>query len=142
MKTNHKVLTQSAKESILFGKKVAEKVTAGDVICLEGDLGSGKTTLLKGIAAGLRCKGEVTSPTFGIMHIYEGKWPLYHFDLYRLEEKKEIEAIGFDEFVNSKSAVVCIEWPERAGDLIPENAKKIKIEIQGENERVFSLINF
>jgi len=133
--------TQSSGETEALAVRFAKKLKPGNVILLEGDLGSGKTTFVKGLAEGLGVRrGEsVSSPTFVIMRIYKGKIPVYHFDLYRLESEAELEAIGFDEFVNDPSAVCCIEWPERAGRLIPPDALKVQLKVIGESERTICL---
>lgn len=129
--------SRSPAETVRFAKSFAGKLKGGDVVALEGELGSGKTTFIKGLALGLGIKnaGEVKSPTFALMHVYETRIPLYHFDLYRLETEKEIEAIGFAEFLDSRSAVTCVEWASKAGKLLPARAIKIKLSAGAGEER-------
>jgi tRNA threonylcarbamoyladenosine biosynthesis protein TsaE len=125
------IKTQTSRETELAAKAFAKNVKPGTLILLEGDLGSGKTTFVKGLAEGLGVKSSdhVTSPTFVIMRRYQGRMPVYHFDLYRLESEAELEAIGFEEFMNDTSAVCCVEWPEKAGSLIPHGALRIQLKI-------------
>ncbi len=122
MKTKKTVVTSSPQETINYAKRFAADLKPGTVLCLEGDLGSGKTTFVKGIAGGLGLKHpeQVKSPTFVLMHIYQAKMPLYHFDCYRLDSTEELENIGFQDFVNDPHAISCVEWAEKAGDLIPQ----------------------
>ena len=131
------VVCHSANETLDLAKKFAQDLRPGDVLALSGDLGSGKTTFIKGIALGLGMKDKdaITSPTFTLMHVYPTKIPLYHFDLYRLEKPEEIRSIGFEDYVNDESAVSCIEWAERAKNLIPENAKWIDFKVSGKTAR-------
>ena len=130
-------ISHSPEQTIRFAESFAGNLKAGDVVALEGELGSGKTTFIKGLALGLGIKnsGEVKSPTFALMHVYETRIPLYHFDLYRLETIKEIEAIGFAEFLDSRSAVTCVEWASKAGKLLPGWAIKIKLSAGAGEER-------
>jgi len=126
--------TTSAGETIDLGKKIGKSLKANDVVCLTGDLGAGKTTLIQGIAAGLGVKDYVTSPTFIIINEYQGRLPFFHFDLYRLNDVREIEDLGVEEYF-SRGGVCVIEWAEKLDGLKPKNAKEIKIEIVSENER-------
>ncbi|MEK6560783.1 MAG: tRNA (adenosine(37)-N6)-threonylcarbamoyltransferase complex ATPase subunit type 1 TsaE, partial [Nitrospirota bacterium] len=85
-----RILSKSTDQTLRLGERLAKYLRRGDILCLEGELGSGKTTLIKGIAKGLRIAPEkVNSPTFVLMNAYHGRLPLYHFDLYRLEEIHE-----------------------------------------------------
>ena len=123
-----------------LGQQLARHFKPGDILCLSGDLGSGKTTLVKGIAKGLKIKeSDVVSPTFVLMNIYEGKLPLYHFDFYRLEDIKEIAAIGYDEFLYG-TGVAVIEWAERLGELMPKERLEVHLHYGNQAERVIALI--
>lgn len=134
---NSKFISKSADETIAWASQFALTLKAGDIICLKGDLGAGKTTLVRGLAQGLGLlKGEhVTSPTFVIMHRYPCRIPLYHFDCYRIQSRDDLIAVGFEEFVHSGGGVACVEWPEKAGDLIPAGSISIVMTHVGENER-------
>jgi tRNA threonylcarbamoyladenosine biosynthesis protein TsaE len=115
----------SAEETETFGATLAGSLRAGDVVALEGELGTGKTTLARGIAKGLGFEGEVSSPTFPIVQMYEGegmRLPLWHVDLYRVENRSEIAELGLEEA--REGAVLVIEWPDRLGtDLWPETLR-------------------
>jgi tRNA threonylcarbamoyladenosine biosynthesis protein TsaE len=134
------VITSSPHETIEFAKRFAAGVKAGTVLCLEGQLGSGKTTFIKGLAEGLGLKHpeQVKSPTFVLMHIYKAKMPLYHFDCYRLNSLEELENIGFQDFVNDPQAISCVEWAEKAGNLIPQSVRHIRFEILDTSKRRIS----
>lgn len=135
------IKTRSSRETQAAAKQFAKTIKPGSVIMLRGDLGSGKTTFVQGLAEGFGVDADqhVTSPTFVLMRIYKGKVPIYHFDLYRLESEGELEAIGFEEFINDTSAVCCVEWPEKAGSLMPSDAQTVELEITGKSERVIHL---
>ncbi len=122
----------SLAETIAFGKHIASCIIPGDILFLKGDLGAGKTTLTQaiGYALGVDPKCYITSPTFSLLHEYEGRLPLYHMDLYRLSGEDEIEELGFDEYFYG-NGVCIIEWPERLGDLTPSN--RFVFDISSEN---------
>lgn len=130
-------ITKSPEETTALGKKIAKLIKPGTVVALSGNLGSGKTTFLKGFTAGLGLKNAdaVTSPTFSLMHIYDSKPRVYHFDLYRLESEKEVLNIGFEEFVSDSEAITCVEWAEKAPGLMPSSHVKINFSVEGEMER-------
>lgn len=133
------ILSASEEETLRLGAKLAKHLRHGDIVCLQGDLGSGKTTLIKGIAGGLRIAPEkVNSPTFVLMNAYEGKLPLYHFDLYRLGHAREISSIGYEEFLYGDGVAV-IEWAERLGELAPQKYLRIELKHKGENKRLIKL---
>lgn len=108
------ILTHSSEETIAQGREIGAKLKAPVLILLSGDLGAGKTTLTKGIAAGLGAAREddVTSPTFTLVHKYEGSTRVYHVDLYRIEDLHDFETLGLED-IFSEQAVVIVEWPER-----------------------------
>lgn len=126
MTNKEQIETNSESETFEVGKKLGESASAGDIYLLDGDLGVGKTVLAKGFAAGLGITEPVTSPTFTIVHEYEGRLPLYHFDVYRIGDPDEMYDIGFDEYLYGEG-VCLIEWPERVEELLPDTAVKITI---------------
>lgn len=115
-----KFLTNSVEETFNLGFNIGKNSSSGDIICLIGDLGTGKTHLTKGIAHGLEIYDHITSPTFTIVNEYNGRLKLYHFDVYRVNDPDEIEAIGFDEYIFS-DGVSIIEWANYIDELIPKN---------------------
>ena len=139
----NKIITHSAEETIACAKKFGAALKPGTVIALEGNLGSGKTTFIKGLALGLGLKDpdEVKSPTFALMHIYPSNIPLYHFDLYRLENEKDAENIGLSEFLNDPKAISCVEWAERAAKLMPANTRRIRFRVEGETTRSIEILD-
>ena len=123
------------KDTVDLGRTMAKHLKPGDIVCLFGELGSGKTTLVKGIAKGLNINSvKVSSPTFVLLNIYEGRLPLYHFDLYRMDNRAEISTIGYEEFFYGKG-ISFIEWPERLGELLPKEYLAIRLSHRGETER-------
>jgi tRNA threonylcarbamoyladenosine biosynthesis protein TsaE len=107
---------------------LGEKIPAGSVVCLDGDLGVGKTVFAKGVAKGLGVKEPVSSPTFTIVQEYrEGRIPLFHFDVYRIEDPEEMYEIGYEEYFYG-DGVCLIEWADQIRELIPETATHVLIE--------------
>lgn len=107
-------LTHSTEETIALGRQIAAELKPPALVLLSGDLGAGKTTLTKGIASGLHAAKEedVTSPTFTLVHRYEGEARVYHVDLYRIGDAHDFETLGLED-VFSENAIVLVEWPER-----------------------------
>ncbi len=110
-----------ANATVRLGEEIARLCRGGDVILLAGELGGGKTTMVRGLARGLGVPEEVpvTSPTFGIVHEYPGRLPLFHFDLYRISGEDELYETGFDDYA-AAGGVMAVEWPERLGGMRPE----------------------
>lgn len=120
--------TYSPEETLEIGRLLGENAGPGEVYALIGDLGAGKTVFTKGFAQGLGIEEPVNSPTFTILQIYEeGRLPLYHFDVYRIEEPEEMEEVGFDEYIDG-DGVCLIEWAGRIGDLLPPDVTVVRIE--------------
>lgn len=119
--------TNSDKETFGIGRDLGLKAKPGTVICLDGDLGTGKTVIAKGIAAGLGINEPVSSPTFTVIKEYtEGRLPLYHFDVYRIEDPQEMDEIGYEDYFYGEGVSV-IEWSDMIAELIPKDAVKIRI---------------
>ena len=118
----------SAEDTFRYGQLLGAKVPAGSVVCLNGDLGVGKTVFAKGVAKGLGVTEPVSSPTFTIVQEYrEGRIPLYHFDVYRIENPDEMYEIGYEEYFYG-DGVCLIEWAEQIRELVPETATQVTIE--------------
>jgi len=133
-----KFLTKSAEETVALGEKIGAFLVPNDVVGLFGPLGAGKTTLIQGIAKGLAVRDYVTSPTFIIINEYQGRFPLYHIDLYRLEETKEVEELGIEEYFY-KGGICVIEWAEKLEKLLPKQMEAIKLKVISEKEREICL---
>ncbi len=123
----HTYLTRSEEETISLGENLAGRLPSRAVVLLIGNLGAGKTTLAKGIVKGLGAARieDVSSPTFTLIHEYGPK--VYHIDLYRLDEEREVETLGLEE-IFEKDAVVLIEWGERFPRLMPPESLEIRLE--------------
>lgn len=134
------MISRSVGDTIRLGKIIAKNLKKGDIICLFGDLGSGKTVLTKGIAMGLGIRGEnVISPSFVLIRRhYQGRMPLYHFDLYRLKGPGDIVSLGCEEYFYGEGAAV-IEWAERLKFLLPENFLKIELSFKSLTRRSIKL---
>lgn len=121
------VISDSVGETLKIGKITGELVEPGQIILLAGDLGAGKTVFTRGLAEGLGVDEDVTSPTYNLINEYDGDLPLFHMDLYRLEEEEDIYDIGFEEYLD-REGVVVIEWPDIVYDVIPQDFIYVKIE--------------
>jgi tRNA threonylcarbamoyladenosine biosynthesis protein TsaE len=120
------VISHSPDDTWELAKRLAPKLSAGDVISLSGDLGAGKTVFTKGLAEGLDITEPVTSPTFTILKEYRGRLPLFHFDVYRLGHPDELDELGVDECFYSDGVSV-VEWGDKVSALIPEEHLDIKM---------------
>lgn len=104
-----KILSRSEKDTFAIAKRVADRLKGGETILLNGDLGAGKTTFTKGLALALGVTETVTSPTFTYVKEYQGRLPLYHFDMYRVADADEVYELGLEEYFY-KGGVVVVEW--------------------------------
>lgn len=120
------VKTRSYEETVEFGKKLGEILAPNNLICLSGDLGTGKTALTQGIAKSLGINSYITSPTFTIVNEHQGKYPLFHFDVYRIADPDEMFDIGFEEYLSSEGVSV-IEWGELIRDILPNEIININV---------------
>ena len=117
--------TQDEHETWAVAAQFAAMLKPGDVVCLEGDLGSGKTTFTQGLCAALGAKRAVTSPTFCIVSEHPASdFLVVHMDLYRLHGEDDVLQIGWEDYL-SRGAVLVVEWPDRAGSLVPPDAKRV-----------------
>ena len=128
-------ISNSPAETEAIGWQVAENIGVGSVLALKGELGSGKTLFVKGIVAGLGSGADVTSPTFTILHEYRrGRLPVYHFDLFRVENPQALARLGLDDYFFGDGISV-IEWADRFPEFVPEQARWIFFEIKSETQR-------
>jgi len=130
------IMSNSPDETLRLGEQWGREAKPGWVIGLTGDLGAGKTQLVKGIARGLGIASRISSPTFTLVHENrEGRLPLYHIDLYRLDTAQEIFAAGLEEYFAQTDGVTVVEWPER----YPlKTNRRARIEASGESQRRIS----
>ena len=132
-------ISNNLAETEAIGQRFAKDVDAGSVLALKGELGSGKTQLVKGLVAGLGSGAAVTSPTFTILHEYSsGRFPVYHFDFFRLEDRQSVARLGLDDYFFGDGVSV-IEWADRFPEFIPGQARWILFEIKSENTRAITL---
>lgn len=135
-------ISHSEKQTEEYAAQCAQKIynEGYRAVAFFGDLGAGKTAFTRGICRGAGYKGEVTSPTFAIMHEYlGGEFPIYHFDMYRVIGEDGLYSCGFFDYVDT-DALLVIEWSENVVEFLPENTLKIEI-LRGndENERIIKI---
>lgn len=120
-----------------FAEQIASKINSGDMILLEGDLGAGKTTFVQQLTQFLNVEGDVNSPTFSLVNIYEGEIPIYHFDFYRLDSESELEEIGYYELSNN-DGICCIEWATKFPEALFDHAILLRFSKKDEQRYVES----
>lgn len=139
------IITNNLEETQKLGEHLARNLSS-NVIALYGDLGTGKTTFVQGVAKGLGIKNKIISPTFIIMRAYEIKSNnqkikcFYHLDLYRIENKKDLEELGIEEIMNDPQNVVVVEWAEKIKETLPKERIDIYFEYIDEKKRKITLI--
>lgn len=121
-----KIYLDGEEQTKEIGYKLGKLLTPGSVICLIGDLGAGKTTMTQSLARAIGVDDYITSPTFTIVNEYEGKMPLYHFDVYRIGSSDEMYDIGYDEYING-DGVCIIEWANLIDDILPDEYLYIEL---------------
>ena len=126
-------ITHSPEQTEAVGAALAGQLKPGAVLAYKGDLGAGKTAFTRGLARGLGCRGRVTSPTFTIVNEYRGSVPLFHFDMYRLEDEDALFDIGWEDYL-SRGGVCAVEWSENVTEAM-ENAITVRLEKLGEDTR-------
>ena len=132
------ITTDSEKETQQVAARLAKILKPNAILCLFGDLGTGKTTFVKGMAKALRIKTQdIQSPTFVLMRLYEGTLPVYHFDLYRLEEPQEIQRMGLEDYFYD-DGISIVEWADRLGDQLPQDYIHMELTHQKEHQRLLS----
>lgn len=128
------VISHGVEQTKRLGVRLAELLEPGDVILVAGNLGAGKTVLAQGVAAGLGIDEPVTSPTFTLIHEYQGRLPFYHVDLYRIGGDAEAGDIGLEEYLYG-DGVTLIEWAERASGLLPRDRLTVTLRPVAETKR-------
>ena len=119
-------LSHSAEETEAIGEALGRKLCGGSVVAYRGGLGMGKTAFTRGLARGLGCRGRVTSPTFTIVNEYSGTTPLFHFDMYRLEDEEALFDIGWEDYLE-RGGVCAVEWSENIASALPEDSVTVTI---------------
>jgi len=133
--------SKSPSETIRIGKTIGSSLQAGDVVALMGELGAGKTQFIKGLAQGIGVgkSAYVSSPSFTLINEYKGEIPFYHIDLYRLEEEKEAEELGLEEYFYG-DGITAIEWADRIPSLLPGELLRVNIHYTGKQTRSIELV--
>lgn len=130
--------SRSVEDTENFAAQLSKKLTGNEIIAMYGDLGAGKTSFTRGLARGLEVEETISSPTFAIVNEYSGVYPLYHFDMYRIENWDDLESIGFFDYINN--GVIIIEWSENIEGALPSEIIKIYIDkTENENERIIKI---
>lgn len=130
----------SSDDMMDFGRKMASSLLPNSILALSGDLGAGKTTFVQGLGLGLGIKDPIQSPTFVTLNLYQGRLPLFHFDLYRLKSASDFLSLGFEEYFQN-GGICAIEWPERIASILPREAISIHFNYSGSG-RVASVSNW
>ena len=133
------IVTNSESETIFEGEQLGSTLGAGTVVAMYGGLGSGKTAFTRGLAKGLGIASSVSSPTFTIVNEYPGETPLFHFDMYRVNNETELFDIGWDDYLE-RGGVCAIEWSENVIAAIPPDAISVKFENLGGDKRRIEII--
>ncbi len=133
--------TKSSSETIRFGKQIGRLLNCGDVVALMGELGAGKTQFIKGLAqgAGVGRSAYVSSPSFTLINEYKGEMPFYHIDLYRLEEEKEAEELGLEDYFHGEG-ITAVEWADRIPSLLPGELLRVHIHYTGKQTRSLEIV--
>ncbi len=133
------LLSDRTESTLALGEWIGREAVGGEVLALIGPLGAGKTRFVQGLAKGLEVSERyINSPTFILLQCYEGRLPLYHIDLYRLEKAVELEALGLEEFIWGEG-VAAVEWADKGPDLFPSARLTITFEYAGEEQRELRL---
>ncbi len=127
------MMIKTPADSVAYANQLAKKLSVGSVVTFTGPLGVGKTFLIKALCKALGVSAPVTSPSYVLMNCYQGRLPIFHFDLYRLQEVEEVYELGLQECM--EQGVCLIEWPELASDLLPEGAIRLSLSFKKENIR-------
>ena len=130
--------TGSRAETAALGERLAKVLRSGSLVLFTGGLGAGKTAFCEGVARGLGCTDEVSSPTFAIVNVYRGPQPFAHFDMYRIHSLDDLYTTGYFDYLDT-GAVIVIEWSENISYVLDEATIYVTIEPLGENERKITI---
>ena len=133
-----RLISSSVRDTELLGERIASVLKGREVIALFGDLGAGKTAFTRGLCRGLGIDDGVSSPTFAIVNAYKGRFPVYHFDMYRITSVDDLFAVGFYDYLDT--GVLVIEWSENIESELDENTIRVRIlKTDDEDERIFEM---
>ncbi len=134
------IIVKSAEETYQFGKSLGKLLVPGDLVAFSGDLGAGKTCCIQGITDGLEVQDitHVTSPTFTLIQEYQGKMPIYHFDVYRLSHEDDLYDLGYEEYFYG-DGVTLIEWAERITGFLPDEHLALHLHVESDQTRCIQL---
>lgn len=135
---NGRYICKNAQETEALGRSFAPLLSPGTIICMHGTLGAGKTCFIQGVARGLGIEEAVTSPSFTLASEYQGTLPLYHIDVYRIEDSEEFELLGLEEYLYGHG-LCFIEWSEKVQEALPEETLHIEIQILEDGSRQIRL---
>ena len=134
-------LSHSVEQTEEFAEEFSKNLNGNEIIAMYGELGAGKTAFARGLARGLGVEDAVSSPTFAIVNEYQGVYPIYHFDMYRIESWNDLDSIGFFDYIDN--GVIIIEWSENIEGALPDDIIKIIIKkTSDENERIIRIEGF
>ncbi len=133
--------SHSENETEAIGKALMRLLPDGSVVALRGELGAGKTCLVRGMAAAIEAETAVSSPTFTMVNEYEGRPKIYHLDLYRIAEPRELMDLGYEDLFDAPDGICVIEWAERAEKLLPQKRLDITLEHAGKTTRTIRIQN-
>jgi tRNA threonylcarbamoyladenosine biosynthesis protein TsaE len=136
----HEWISYSAEDTFNLGRQLGATLEAGDFVAFQGDLGAGKTCCIQGIASGLGVANRslVTSPTFTLIQEYQGRLPIYHFDVYRLAQEEDLYDLGYEEYFYGEG-VTLLEWAERIPHFLPDERLTLHLHIQADQTRQIQL---
>jgi tRNA threonylcarbamoyladenosine biosynthesis protein TsaE len=135
------VPTTSEAETFALGIELARDLHPSDIVLLRGELGMGKTVLARGLSSGLGVpEDEIRSPTFTLVNIYQGRFPVYHIDLYRIEKPKDLDELGLEEILGG-DGISIVEWPDRLGPYHPDRALTITLTDRGGTSRDIEVLD-
>lgn len=132
------LVTRNPRQSQALGALMGRLARPGDVVLLVGPLGAGKTCLVQGLARGLGVQDQVVSPTFTLVREYQGRIPLYHIDLFRIESTAEAQELGLEDYLGGQG-LCAVEWADRAMEALPQEHLLVTLDYQGERERLIYL---
>ena len=131
-------LSQSVEQTEEFAEEFSKNLNGNEIIAMYGELGAGKTAFARGLVRGLDVEDSVSSPTFAIVNEYRGLYPIYHFDMYRIESWNDLDSIGFFDYIGN--GVIIIEWSENIEGALPDDVIKVEIKkTDNENERIIKI---